>query len=100
MNKSSIFVIGIPLFVVGMVVVGVFIFRTMERQQTSMDALTQVVTTDVVPTLKGDAGKPNSGFADTSTTTAVGDLSADLRSIEDDGGASDFSALEAEAAKL
>ncbi len=83
-----------------MIVVGVFIFRTMERQQSSMDAMTQLATTDVVPTLKGEAGKPNSGLAETHTTTAVGDLSADLRSIEDDGGASDFSELEAEAAKL
>lgn len=83
-----------------MVVVGIFIFRTMERQQSSMDALTQIATTDVVPTLKGEAGKPNSGFADTNVTTGIGDLSSDLRSIEDDGGASDFSALEAEASTL
>lgn len=94
------FVIGIPLCIVGMVVVGIFVFRAMERQQSAMDPLTQIVTTNVVPTLKGEVGKPKSGFAETSLTTAVGDLSADLRSIGDDGGASDFSVLEAEAAKL
>ncbi|MBP9813696.1 hypothetical protein KBC80_00750 [Candidatus Woesebacteria bacterium] len=99
MNKSSIFVIGIPLFIVGIVVVGVFIFRTMERQQASMATLTQIAS-DEVPTLSGEVGKPKSGFADTNTSSGVADLSADLRSIEDDGGASDFSALEAEAAKL
>ena len=96
MKKSSVFVIGIPLFVVALVIVAVFVFRATSQKPVE----TVQIPANVVPTLKGEVGKPNSGFSDTVTTTAVGDLSSDLNSIKDDGGVSDFSALEAQAAQL
>ena len=97
MRNSSALVIGIPLFIVGLIVAGVFVFRMMNTQ---MEQVAQIMPITAVPTLKGDVGKPNSGFSETTTTSAVNDLSAELNTISDDWGASDYSELEAEAAKL
>jgi hypothetical protein len=96
MNKSSTLVIAIPLFIIMLILAGVFTYRTMSQKTSYVSQQTNTV----IPTLKGPVGKPQSGFSDTKTTSAVGDLSSDLNGTQDDGGAADFSALASEAAKL
>lgn len=92
---GSVYVLLVPLLVMAVLVTAVVAMRLVAVKGPTSS---QSIGSAVVPTLRGQAGKPQKGFSATNTGTA--DLSSDFNTTTDDGGAADFQVLQKEAAKL
>jgi hypothetical protein len=90
MKPLSKLVIAIPLIIVMVLVAGVMFSRVLGIQK---DA-TPAETATEIPHLIEQTGKPDNTFGETNATSAVGDLTSDLQSTQDDGGTSDFSQMD------
>lgn len=100
MKKSSIFVITIPLLVVGTIIVGVFVWRTMNPEIKSVQQSNTVVPQQI-PSLSTTGTKPTSGFGKLQPTQGpVSDLRTQYDASGDDGGVKSLNDLEQQAASL
>jgi hypothetical protein len=102
MKKSSLLVITIPLLIVGALIAGVFVLRTMNSEIKSIQQSNTMTAPEQIPSLSTTgAAKPVSGFGKLQPTQGpVSDLRTQYDASSDDGGVKNLNDLEQQAASL
>lgn len=94
MKKTSLIIV--PLAIILLIIAGAFFYRTYEMNKN----VVQTGVTSIPNTYSGTGTKPSAGLGNQEAAGGVSDLTKDLNTTVDDGGANDLQTIKNQAGQL